>query len=152
MRCADCHVFGACEGSGCGVNDDADELAVEFIVNGTRMKVAKDKATLRAAVLRIGAMRPVVEVAYLCGTYADRVTRLLRETGVRCPSCKRWVPPGGDVLPEHVNTNGLVCPMSGFAADDTDRLELVRRMHRVLERNPSAGTGKRIKYRERAVG
>lgn len=112
-----------------------DHLAVAFVCNGTRMRLAADKATLEAVVLRIGHMLTVKQIAERCGTHGKNVSRILRAHGaITCPICVRYLLCPDGMTPEHVGANGLRCDMSGFPIRDTARANLIRATNRKLGR------------------
>lgn len=112
-----------------------DRLAVTFVCNGTPMHLGDDPVTLEAAVLAIGFMVSVKEIAERCGTKPTRVSRILHRHGaVHCPICTRGLICPGGVTPEHVASNGWRCEMSGYQISDVVRANLIRATNRKLAR------------------
>lgn len=113
-----------------------DWLAVEFVCNGTPMWLGNDSATLKAAILSIGYMVTCPQIAERCGTNTRRISRVLYDAGAtRCPWCKRYVMCDDVVLPPHVqNSSGYAqkCRMSGYRADDDERIAEIRSDSRQL--------------------
>lgn len=112
-----------------------DWLSVEFVCNGTAMHLASDPVTLEAAILRIGHMLTVKQIAERCGTHPKRVSDTLRKHGAAtCPICRRCLLCTDGIAPRHVTSNGLECDMSGWAVRDIRRANMIRRMNRKLAR------------------
>lgn len=109
--------------------DRVDWLAVEFVCNGTRMRLGKDKATLRAAVLRMPYSITMEETADRLGVITRRCQRILEDAGAeKCPSCRRlMLIPADRIVPLHLNGTGLRCRMGGFHMDDAARAAAIRR-------------------------
>lgn len=111
-----------------------DLLAVEFVCNGTPMRLEGD--TLVAAVLAIGHMISSREVARRCGTSTKQVAQILKDNGgLTCPYCKRGILHDDGVLREHITTTGHRCDMSGHRHDDTERLAIVRKTQKAVARS-----------------
>ena len=108
--------------------DRVDWLAVEFVCNGTPMRLGDDAVTLRTAILQLGWMLTCAEIANRCGTSTRRVSRMLeREGATICPFCGRYVMCDDGVLPRHIIQTMVVCRMSGHPADDLERARMIRR-------------------------
>ena len=112
-----------------------DWLSVEFACNGTRMHLASDPVTLEAAILRIGHMLTVKQIAERCGTHPKRVSDTLRRHGAEmCPICRRFLLCTNWVAPRHVTSNGWECYMSGWDIRDSMRVRLIRATSKKLAR------------------
>lgn len=112
-----------------------DWLSVEFACNGTRMHLASDPVTLEAAILRIGHMLTVKQIAERCGTHPKRVSDTLRRHGAEmCPICRRFLLCTNWVAPRHVTSNGWECDMSGWDVRDSMRVRLIRATSKKLAR------------------
>jgi hypothetical protein len=112
-----------------------DWLAVEFVCNGTPMRLGDDRATLEAAVLTIGFQLTVKQIAERCGTHTCRVSRILNDHGaVQCLICRRNLLCTNGITPEHVGSNGLRCGMSGYQIGDAARAGLIRAANRKMAR------------------
>jgi len=111
----------------------ADWLAVEFVCNGTPMRLAGDPATLEAAILEIGHMLPVQQIAERCGTHTKMVSVVLRKHhGLPCPICTRILLCPNGVTPTHVESNGWHCDMSGWPINDMEQVTRIRSAKRKL--------------------
>ena len=112
-----------------------DWLSVEFVCNGTPMHLASDPVTLEAAILRIGHMLTVKQIAERCGTHPKRVSDTLRKRGAEtCPICRRCLLCTDGIAPRHVTSNGLQCEMSGWPVRDLVRANRIRTTNRKLAR------------------
>lgn len=112
-----------------------DWLAVEFVCNGSKMRLSTDQATLEAAILTIGHMVPAKEIAARCGTHPKTVSIVLRIHGAKqCLLCTRYLLCPEGIAPRHVASTGLECEMGGFRINDVERAELIRATNRKLAR------------------
>lgn len=116
--------------------DWVDWTAVEFVRNGTAMNLTTSRPTLRAAILSLGHMLTVKEIARRCGCFDEYVARVIKadDTAKRCLRCGRYLIPVDGLAPPHVMNTGPYCEMSGYAMDDHDRLALLRHQAKVLGR------------------
>lgn len=91
-----------------------DALAVEFVCNGTPMRLNTDERVV--AVQRMLGGRPVSEIARLIGCNCEEVSRIARalDGTMRCPFCNQRVFHDTGFLRRHVDHLGRRwCPQSG---------------------------------------
>lgn len=114
--------------------DEVDWLAVEFVQDGVPMRLGGDVPSMTAVLSTIGYDMPVQELAARMGTTVRQIGRILttRLGAGHCPSCNRCLVIPDGVVPAHVNTAGRRCLMGGYAADDGDRVEDIRRWQRAM--------------------
>lgn len=94
---------------------NVDELAVQFVCNGTPMRLNKDERIV--AVQRMLGRRAVNEIARLIFTYQEEVSRIAKATPgtLNCPFCHQRVYADDGVLSRHVSIQGdRWCPQSGL--------------------------------------
>lgn len=117
--------------------DFVDWRSIEFVRNGTPMNLSLHAPTLRAAVLTIGYMLTVREIAALCGTFDERIARIVKRepTAQRCPYCYRYlIPLAHGVAPKHVKAKHVTCGMSGYWIGDLERRDRLRAESKALGR------------------
>jgi len=86
-----------------GITDDVDWLAIEFVCNGTPMRLSRRERVIAGK--RLAGTVPAAVIADRVGTTQRTVTRIFNGAGaVRCSTCQQLV-----LHTEHVGRNGLPC-------------------------------------------
>lgn len=80
-----------------------DELAVDFVCNGTPMDLNRDSTVV--AVRRMCGVVPNGEIARRCRTYKEEVSRILKASGAVNCRCRQYVWPGQ----QHLTLMGTAC-------------------------------------------
>lgn len=113
--------------------DEVDWLAVEFVCNGTPMRLEGD--TLVAAVLAIGQRMTVADIAHRCGAHKKLVAQIVKDNGgIGCPLCQRTILHDDGVLRPHISSTGMNCGMSGYHHANVEQLARIRRSNQNLWR------------------